>query len=729
VFAKRILLVLHTELVIRMQLAMTDSSPAKRFLLLLVTVLSSITSLSSGPPPVSGQVAVSPLVAAVLPSSRSARVGSPVTAFVTVVNAGSTVVPGVGVFLKTSIPATLTFQTTDPSTNRPIGSPDTPIDLPPSGSQTFVIVLTPSAPFVPTLVEFDFSTSPGRVAPITGVNTLLVSASTVPTPDIVALAATTSHDGILEASISGAMATAFATLSSKQGVVLRHRGAFAVAVVNVGAAGILRATVRASGSTAVTLGVWETDPVTGAVIGGSVKPMAAGRTATFAVFALSESVAFDPANNRVVVEFLDESGVIRGSTSVAITTRRGDLIALGADAFFNERFDGNGRTCGTCHRAENNFTLDPAFIAQLPPDDALFVAETNPALATLENSQMLRGFALILENVDGFDRPGVFRAVPHTLALATSVQSVAGPRTGWSGDGAPADGSLRSFATGAVTQHFTRTLNRVAGVDFRLPTTRELDALEAYQLSLGRQSDPVLPLPLKGALAVNGQTIFTNDVGRCNRCHVNAGATADFGAGSLGNADIDTGVESFPPQPPRPVDVVNPPDGGAGRDVRLPSHGFGNGRFNIPPLVEAADTPPFFHNNSAETIEDAVAFYNTSAFNDSPGATQAGGSIGLDATQILEVAAFLRVLNALENIRSVTEMLGDAQSVTEPALMTRLLALAAKELGDAIRVLEGADLHPDATSLLREAQAAVGQQLITSATLKAEAARALLIEP
>ena len=41
-----------------------------------------------------------------------------------------------------------------------------------------------------------------------------------------------------------------------------------------------------------------------------------------------------------------------------------------------ETFDGNGRTCGTCHPATNNFTLDPAFIAKLPKSDPLFVAET-----------------------------------------------------------------------------------------------------------------------------------------------------------------------------------------------------------------------------------------------------------------------------------------------------------------------------------------------------------------
>jgi cytochrome c peroxidase len=33
------------------------------------------------------------------------------------------------------------------------------------------------------------------------------------------------------------------------------------------------------------------------------------------------------------------------------------LVAKGKEIFFNETFQGNGRTCGTCHPAENNFTL------------------------------------------------------------------------------------------------------------------------------------------------------------------------------------------------------------------------------------------------------------------------------------------------------------------------------------------------------------------------------------
>ncbi len=382
------------------------------------------------------------------------------------------------------------------------------------------------------------------------------------------------------------------------------------------------------------------------------------------------------------------------------------LIAQGREIFFNETFAGNGRTCGTCHRAEDNFGLTPAFIATLPPDDPLFVAETNPDLAeNFENPRLMRAFAMILENLDGFDdlaNTFTMRGVPHTLALGTSVASAAGPRTGWSGDGAPGDGSLRAFATGAVIQHFPLTTNRIPGVDFRLPTEEELDALEAFQLSLGRQEELALPLALKGVVAGRGQEIFLdNTLGKCNACHANAGANGDpniFGPGA-GNLNFDTGVEALPDQPADLTGELVPPDDGFGTP--------GDGTFNTPTLVEAADTGPFFHNNSVETIEGAVAFYNGDAFNNSPagqlliGAT--GSGINLDGTQVVAVAAFLRVINALENIRAATALLEQSEDERRgPARET--LRLADFETEDAIQVLAGGGLHPEAVFHLEEAR-------------------------
>jgi len=382
------------------------------------------------------------------------------------------------------------------------------------------------------------------------------------------------------------------------------------------------------------------------------------------------------------------------------------LIAQGREIFFNETFDGNGRTCGSCHPAENNFTIDPAFIATLPKDDPLFVAEFIPALKdNFENPRLMREFGLILENQDGFDdleNNFNMRGVPHTLALPTSVDSPQGPRTGWSGDGAPGDGSLRSFATGAVIQHFPKTLNRIAGADFRLPTDEELDALEAFQLSLGRQQDLTLPLPLRGTVPKRGQEIFLdNSIGKCNICHVNAGATANLGGGNVGNANFNTGVENLPDQPADLTGEKVPPDDGFGTP--------GDGTFNTPPVVEAADTGAFFHNNSIETIEGAVAFYNGDAFNNSP-AGQVLASIDpndvgirLDATQVVEVAAFLRVINVLENIRESLAQLETSLDVRR-SQANEHLKLASAETKDSIMVLKAGGLHPKAVAHLKEAK-------------------------
>jgi hypothetical protein len=397
---------------------------------------------------------------------------------------------------------------------------------------------------------------------------------------------------------------------------------------------------------------------------------------------------------------------ISGCAPVRPPDPQAALIAKGREIFFNERFNGNGRTCGTCHPLQNNFTLDAAFIATLPPTDALFVAEFNPDLKkNFENPTLMRQFGLILENLDGFDdleNNFVMRGIPHVLALRTSVDSPQGPRTGWSGDGAPGDGSLRSFATGAVIQHFTKTLNRIPGVDFRLPTDEELDALEAFQLSLGRQQDLTLPLPLRGTVPTRGQAIFLdNGLGKCNLCHVNAGATANFGGGNIGNANFNTGVENLPDQPADLTGERNPPDDGLGTP--------GDGTFNTPPLVESADSGPFFHNNAIETIEGAVAFYNGQAFNNSPSGqalaqTDPNGiGIRLDATQVVAVAAFLRVINALENIRESIAQL-EASLEQRGAEARDRLDRALSETEDSLQVLEGGGLHPEAVARLHEAK-------------------------
>ena len=76
-------------------------------------------------------------------------------------------------------------------------------------------------------------------------------------------------------------------------------------------------------------------------------------------------------------------------------------VCAGARVFFDETFGGNGRTCGTCHPAANNYTVEQAFISNLPASDPLFVFE-NPAfnLSSLETSALRDTFALIKDDFD-----------------------------------------------------------------------------------------------------------------------------------------------------------------------------------------------------------------------------------------------------------------------------------------------------------------------------------------
>ncbi len=428
----------------------------------------------------------------------------------------------------------------------------------------------------------------------------------------------------------------------------------------------------------------------------------------------------------------------------------------GAELFINEQFQGNGRKCSSCHQASANFTIDVNAIANLRDDDGLFAAEFTPALAfdpfgpKFEVPVLMRQAALIVENVDGTDdlvNKFTMRGVPHTLGMRLSLTPAAGDgtttppnqRTGWSGDGAPGTGTLREFATGAVTQHFTKTLNRVPGVDFRLPTDAELDAMEAFQLSLGRQAELALPLSLKDAKVARGQVLFMTPApagGSCNVCHFNAGANASFG--DRNNRNFNTGVENQPDRPgelilralnidltPGITTNILPRDGGFGRTTGEgpDGSGFGNGTFNTVSLVEAADTGPFFHDNSIDTIEGAVAFYNSRSFANSPSGPLA--PINLEATQVEAIAAFLRAINALDNIREATETATAARAVTNtnPRVSDQLLRQAIGDTQDALAVLAGRGLHPTAVKSLERAVASfVGAIIVNGSTVRIDRA-------
>ena len=404
-------------------------------------------------------------------------------------------------------------------------------------------------------------------------------------------------------------------------------------------------------------------------------------------------------------------------------------LCAGAGIFFQETFNGNGRTCGSCHPAQNNFTIDSRFVATLPASDPLFVFERDANLTNLETDS-LRAAGGILENVDGFEDPThkfSIRSVPHTLALATSITTdPADPatttppeqRTGWGGDG----GSLLNFLATAIEQHYTRTLQRRSGVDFRTATTQELQLVQQFQLALGRMNElDFSQVNVFDAQAQVGKAAYLDPTrGRCQPCHANGGANfADTGK----NRNFDTGTRRAQNgQFTVPFfDGVALFDGGFGgkglphpnvltvdfMPPNTPLNGFGNNTFNTPPVIESADTLPGFHTNTfgpfpnAADIENVISFYATNFFLESPGAQELDARFGGPsnvAPDIENIGRFIRALNAALNMDMAKQRLRASQTILNRfhdqnvAVQKGLITLALAEIDDALEVLTAARL-------------------------------------
>ncbi|HSF56803.1 MAG TPA: hypothetical protein VLD83_01905 [Candidatus Binatia bacterium] len=250
------------------------------------------------------------VVSAVLPNSRSVLVDASAAAFATIINAGPGIAIECGIAPITTIPATFFYQATNPFTNQIIGTPNTPVSIAAGAAQSFVFAFTPTAPFAPTDVQLSIdcaNSAPSSI--ITGLNTLLLSASATPVPDIVTLAATLNNDGIVN--------------------ILRATGTgvFAAAIANVGVGGAITGSAdTGAAALPVSISICETNPGTGACLASPASSVTttinANATATFGIFvAGAGDVPFDPAANRIFVRFKDAGGVTRGSTSVAVRTQ------------------------------------------------------------------------------------------------------------------------------------------------------------------------------------------------------------------------------------------------------------------------------------------------------------------------------------------------------------------------------------------------------------------------
>jgi len=366
----------------------------------------------------------------------------------------------------------------------------------------------------------------------------------------------------------------------------------------------------------------------------------------------------------------------------------------GRKLFDKETFGGNGRTCQTCHsKRTGTLTLEDVqrIIKKSDPRDAFLIHdaldEDGVGTTRVQAHATIRVTIPLPPWISMADDPGathvtVFRGIPstrNTPALDPVLMH----------DGrAP---TLQEQALGAIHDHYQNTSE---------PTVAQLDAIAEFQRTGARffsshalrrfartGAPPELPPGRTWAerrgreFLVDAPFAPPSKKGICALCHggpmlnmVNQ-AHSNFVGGSPppGVRFINTGVTlvNAPNNPIRRwivADGVNPPvtidspDLGLLLDPTPPAaqpppsvipRAFFAQMFKIPTLWGVADTAPYFHDNGAKTLRDAVAhyqrFFNFTEAQDPVGSRSLGGFITLTNDDVDDIVAYLQLLGPTRN--------------------------------------------------------------------------------
>jgi cytochrome c peroxidase len=359
----------------------------------------------------------------------------------------------------------------------------------------------------------------------------------------------------------------------------------------------------------------------------------------------------------------------------------------GKKLFEKETFGGNGRTCRTCH-SKRTGTLTLADVQRIihraKPDDPFLIHDALDGdgvgttrvqtHATIRMSIPLPPW-LAMADDPGATHVTVFRGIPSTRNTPALDRVLLH-------DGrAP---TLPEQALGAIHDHYQNSVE---------PTTAQLEAIAVFQRADAHffSSDELEEFAAGGPLPElppgvtpaeqRGRRFFVeapfappSKNGICALCHsgpmlnrVNQ-AHSDFSGGSPppGVRFIDTGVTlvNAPNNPLRtwivndginPVVTIVSPDIGLLLNPAPPSpppfvipRAFFANLFKIPTLWGVKDTAPYFHDNGAKTLRDAVAhyqrFFNFTEAQDPVGSRTLGGFIVLTDNDVDDIVAYLQLL-------------------------------------------------------------------------------------
>jgi hypothetical protein len=313
--------------------------------------------------------------------------------------------------------------------------------------------------------------------------------------------------------------------------------------------------------------------------------------------------------------------------------------------FDRQTFGGNGRTCETCHTAKTGtFSIEEAQARfARKPSDPLFRQPDSDAGDGQTYTRLLTTGTIKIDvplapNVRLPDNPSartasVFRATPTVKNVTTLVEFLMS-------DGRETSSDLQHQALGAIHQHTQNTLE---------PTPDLLDQIAAFEqtdqrfFSSGKlkqfaRGGPPPSLPEGNTPSERRGRQFLNPTRQCGICHsgpmLNTSSEFDFliGPGSKFHAagagfqlgpfdqafDADGNLRLEPTNPNTnqafeftladgSTRVLVDPDPGRALITGDPND---QDLFRIATLWGIKDTAPYFHDNSARTLEDVLDHYN-----------------------------------------------------------------------------------------------------------------------
>jgi hypothetical protein len=190
------------------------------------------------------------------------------------------------------VPADFKYQTTDPATNAPTGTANTPVDIPAGATKTFYFAITPTG-FFSQDIPLTFVCDNSDPAPsIPGLNTFLLTVTNPGIADMLTISDTPSHDGFIN--VPGTAGT----------------GLMVAAAINLGTAGTVTFTPldtpfgQLPRSLPLALNICQTN-ASGACLATPAPSVTAtvnnGQTVFFSIFVTGQgkSIATNPGFSRV----------------------------------------------------------------------------------------------------------------------------------------------------------------------------------------------------------------------------------------------------------------------------------------------------------------------------------------------------------------------------------------------------------------------------------------------